>query len=70
MEGGGRPELIANGVSRKIGNRQVGARGCVEGVKGPKVGQRRRVGDEDCRNGRGEQGGGGGGGVEEMSFLR
>lgn len=40
VEGGGRPGLIANSVSRKIGNRQVGTRECVEEAKGPKVGQR------------------------------
>lgn len=40
VDGGGRPGLIANSVSRKSGNRQVGARGCVEEAKGPKVGQR------------------------------
>ena len=40
VEGGGRPGLIANSVWRKFGNRQVGARGCVEEVKGPKVDER------------------------------
>lgn len=67
VEGGGRPGLIANSVSRKIGNRQVGVRGCVEEAKGPILGQRlwelgMRIAEIAEESEVGD--------IEEMGFLR